>query len=268
MDNTNILAQKTENSVTSPKFRDLGIEQSILHPMFRKQVELALPRHVSADRLIRTVMSEFRNNKSILKCNKESVLRCVIAASQLGLELGMLGNAYLIPFRDTCQLIIGYKGMIELARRSGQVMGIRAHVVDEADEFRFELGLIPSIHHKPAEQKTGKMRYVYAVAQLKDGGYHFEVMSRDEVEKIASKRPNNIWRDYFDEMAKKTAIRRLFKYLPVSSEMAIAVTLDERADAGVDIQIDTGVLDVDLETGEILEPQTKTRADEIASSLN
>ncbi len=256
------------NLATKSSFRDLGIEQSILHPMFKKQVQLALPRHVSADRLIRTVMSEFRNNKSILKCNKDSVLRCVIAASQLGLELGMLGNAYLIPFKDTCQLIIGYKGMIDLARRSGQVLGIRAHIVDEADEFRFELGLVPSIHHKPAEKKTGNMKYVYAVAQLRDGGYHFEVMSKDEIEKVAARKPNKIWSEYFDEMAKKTAIRRLFKYLPVSSEMSIAVTIDERADAGVDIQIDTSVLDVDLETGEVLEPQAKSKADEIANVLN
>lgn len=247
-----------ENQVAKvSNFKALSIEQTVLHPAFKKQVALALPRHVSPDRLIRTVISEFRNNKGLLDCQKESVLKCVIAASQLGLELGMLGNAYLVPFKAQCQLIIGYKGMIELARRSGQVLGIRAHVVDEADEFSFELGLNPSVRHKPADKKTGNMTYVYAVAQLKDGGYHFEVMSRDDVHKIAFKDPNRvskIWKDHFDEMAKKTAIRRLFKYLPVSSELSMAVTMDERAEAGLDIQIDSSVLDVDSETGEIIEP--------------
>ena len=256
-----------ENQVVAKQsFSSLSTEQSLLHPLFKKQVALALPRHVSPDRLIRTVLSEFRNNKAILACTKESVLKCVLAASAIGLELGMLGNAYLVPFKGTCQLIIGYKGMIELARRSGQVLGIRAHVVDEADEFDYTLGLTPSIQHKPSEKKSGKMRYVYAVAQLKDGGYHFEVMSKDDVEKIASKRPNNVWKDYFEEMAKKTAIRRLFKYLPVSSELSQAVALDERAEAGLDNQ--TAILDIDLETGEIIEPEIKNKADALANSLN
>jgi recombination protein RecT len=163
----------------------------------------------------------------------------------MGLEPGgALGHCYLLPFgngkakdgRPNAQLIIGYRGMIDLARRSGQIVSICAYTVHEKDHFVWRLGLDPDIEHVPSpEADRGPMTYVYAVAKLKGGGVQFEVMSRAEVEKVRKQSKagsSGPWVTHFDEMAKKTVIRRLFKYLPVSIEAARAVEVDERSDRG------------------------------------
>lgn len=212
---------------------------------FKKQMSLALPKSLTADRLARIVMTECRKTPALLKCNQESFLGAILQCAQLGLEPGSaLGHCYLLPFgngkaRDglqNAQLIIGYRGMIDLARRSGQIVSIAAYVVREEDEFDYQLGLQPNIVHKPAHKaKPGAVTFVYAVANLKGGGVQFEVMSRAEIEAVRSQSKagtSGPWVSHWDEMAKKTVIRRLFKYLPVSIEIARAVEVDERSDRG------------------------------------
>ena len=171
--------------------------------------------------------------------------------AQLGLEPGgALGHAYLIPFdkrqkingrwetvSTEAQLIIGYRGMIDLARRSGQILSISARTVHVNDKFSYSYGLEETLEHSPCETgDRGELTHVYAVARLKDGGVQFEVMSRADVEKVralSKAGSSGPWVDHFDEMAKKTVIRRLFKYLPVSIELQKAVVMDERAEAGL-----------------------------------
>lgn len=206
-------------------------------PKFKQQMALALPKSLTADRLCRIVMTECRKTPALLKCNQESFLGAVLQCAQLGLEPGgALGHCYLLPYGNTAQLIIGYRGMIDLARRSGQIISIAAYVVHEEDEFDYQLGLQPKIIHKPAHQaKPGVVTFVYAVANLKGGGVQFEVMSRAEVEAVRTKSKaggSGPWVNHWDEMAKKTCIRRLFKYLPVSIEVARAIDVDERTDRG------------------------------------
>ena len=180
--------------------------------------------------------------------------------AQLGLEPGgALGHAYLLPFENRkkgvteVQFIVGYRGMIDLARRSGQILSLEARAVYAADKFHVALGLNPDLTHEPAWEADdrGPLRFVYAVAKLKDGGTQFEVMSRAEIERVRAKSragQSGPWVDHFEEMAKKTVIRRLFKYLPVSIELAGAVEQDERVD--VDLPQDNP-LTIDAETGEI-----------------
>lgn len=196
--------------------------------------------------------------------------------AQLGLEPSIgLGQAYLLPFRNNkkgiteCQFIIGYRGMIDLARRSGQMVSLSAYAVYEYDEFDYELGLHPNLTHKPSQESDrGKLTFVYAVANLKDGGVQFEVMSRAQIDAIraqskAGKTAYSPWATHYEEMAKKTVIRRLFKYLPVSVEMSKAVGYDELAEAGVSQQnesilddVDYNVLEnVDTETSEVVNGQ-------------
>jgi len=127
--------------------------------------------------------------------------------------------------------------MIDLARRSGQIISISARSVHEKDKFNYSYGLEEDIKHVPADGERGNLTHVYAVARLKDGGVQFEVMSRSDIEAVKRQSKasgNGPWVTHFDEMAKKTAIRRLFKYLPVSIEIQRAVTIDERAEAGID----------------------------------
>jgi recombination protein RecT len=211
----------------------------------KSAIEAALPRHLSADRMLRIALTEIRKNPDLASCEPMSFLGSVVQAAQLGLEPGSaLGHAYLVPFfnrqteRREVQLIVGYRGMLDLARRSGQIVSLSVHAVLEGDEFEFELGLEEKLKHAPAKERVSKDRRltaVYAIARLKDGGHQLEVMTREEVEAIRKRSKSSEsgpWKTDFDEMAKKTVIRRLFKYLPVSVEIQRAVALDEAASVG------------------------------------
>lgn len=220
----------------------LGMVRS---PAFQKQMALAMPKSMTPDRLTRIVMTECRKTPALMKCAPESFYGAVLQCAALGLEPGSaLGHCYLLPFgngkdkqgRPNAQLIIGYRGMIDLARRSGQIVSLQAYCVHEQDTFNYKLGLDPDIEHIPASvADRGKVTHVYAVAKLKGGGVQFEVMSRAEIEKVrtSSKSGNSgPWSNHWEEMAKKSVIRRLFKYLPVSIEAVRAVEIDEKSERG------------------------------------
>jgi recombination protein RecT len=251
----------------------------------KKQMALAMPKHLTADRMMRIAMTEVRKVPALGKCNVQSFMGAIMQCAQLGLEPGAaLGHAYLLPFGNgkasdglaNCQLIIGYRGMIDLARRSGQIISLNARAVYSNDQFSYTYGLDETLEHVPATGERGEFTHVYAVAKLKGGGIQFEVMSKADVMRVkaSSKAGNNgPWVSHFDEMAKKTVIRRLFKYLPVSIEVTQAVILDEKADAGIDqdnASAITGEFSVfeepqqlgvdealDKETGEITEPKKR-----------
>jgi recombination protein RecT len=221
------------------------------------QIAAALPKHISPDRLLRVAMTAIQRTPKLLECDPVSLIGAVIQASQLGLEPdGVLGHAYLIPFynskkgRSEVQFIAGYKGLIDLARRSGQVISIAAHVVYQNDSFDYAYGLEEKLNHKPSMGERGKSIAVYAVAKLRDGGHHFEVLSVDDVERIRkSSKAGNFgpWVDNWDEMARKTAIRRLAKFLPLSVEFQKASALDELADAGIQSDILSFELEAEIQ---------------------
>ena len=214
----------------------LGILQS---DAFRQQIAVALPKHMTADRMIRIALTELRKTPKLMECDDKSLFGAIVQCSQLGLEPGnSLGHAYLIPYGRECTLIIGYKGLIELARRSGQIVSISAREVHEKDKFVIKYGLNEVLEHEPNFVDRGKVIGFYAIAQLKDGGHQFEYMTLDDIEKVresskSSKGAMSPWVNYYNEMGKKTVVRRLFKYLPVSIDIQRAISLDEQADAGV-----------------------------------
>ena len=255
----------TTAPVAKPKSKAPVIVQQVLSENFKKQLALAVPKHLNADRMARIAATEVRKNKALLNTEPTSFLGSVMQAAQLGLEPGSaLGQAYLVPYGNQCQLIIGYKGMIDLARRSGQVLSLNAYAVREGDDFNFQLGLKPDIHHVPsleADRIKKPITYVYAVATLKGGGYQFEVMSRAEIEAVKAKaKSKNIWNSYPEEMAKKTVIRRLFKYLPVSIEALEITNADAKREAGEKVDPDN-VINIeavsveDFEDGEVISTQ-------------
>lgn len=210
------------------------------------QIAVALPKHLSADRMIRVAMTSVQRVPKLLDCTRESLVGAIVQASQLGLDVdGVLGHAYLVPYSNTVQLIVGYKGLVDLARRSGQISTIYARAVYEKDRFEYSYGLDQACSHVPSlEEDRGKLTHVYAVAHLKDGGRQFEVMSRAEVEAIRkrSKAGNSgPWVTDYEEMSKKTVLRRLCKMLPASVELARAVALDEHVDAGIAQQFETPI---------------------------
>lgn len=258
----------TTQAVTKSKVENIRglLEKS------RKQMEMALPRHLSADRLMRVAMTSVQKTPQLLECTPHSLIGAVMQAAQLGLEPdGLLGQAYLVPYKNTVTLIPGYKGLLQLARRSGEISTIMAHVVHEADTFDFCYGLEPQLRHVPSsDDNPGPVIAVYAVARLKDGGTQFEVMWRRQVEEIRkrSKAGNSgPWVTDWDEMAKKTALRRLCKLLPASIELQAAVSLDERAEAGIpqDLDvIDVGAVDVEAQAVPADTPRA-TRLDTVAA---
>ncbi len=203
-----------------------------------KAIASRLPKHLTPDRITKVALTAINKTPKLLECTRESLLMSIMQAAELGLEPGgALGEGYLVPYGKQCQFIPGYRGLISLARRSGQIVSIEAHVVHEKDEFTCALGLDPELKHTPAwdEADPGRLRFVYAVAKLKDGGVQFEVMSRAQIEAIRAKSKagsSGPWVDHFEEMARKTVVRRLFKYLPVSVELAQAMELQSGAEKG------------------------------------
>jgi len=203
------------------------------------EIEKALPKHMDADRLSRIALTTIRQNPDLLQASLPSLLGAVMQAAQLGLEPGLIGHCYLVPFNNNkqgtkeVQFIIGYKGMIDLARRSGQIKNIYAHAVYEKDDFDYELGLEPKLNHKPTmEPDKGDFIGAYAVAHFKDGGYQFEFMPKAEINKRkqrskAAGSKYSPWTTDYEEMAKKTVIRHMWKYLPISIEIQLQALQDE-----------------------------------------
>lgn len=205
-------------------------------------ISAALPKHITPERMMRLARTAIQTTPGLLKCSPQSVIGSIVEASQLGLEPnGALGEGYLVPFFNKrtkqmeCQFIPGYRGYITLARRSGQVQSISAHIVCERDAFEYELGLEEKLTHRPALGDRGKPTHGYAICRFKDGGHHFEVMPVEDIEKCrrsSSASDNGPWSTHWEEMARKTTIRRLAKYLPLSPELTRASMLDEYAEAG------------------------------------
>lgn len=210
------------------------------------EIAKALPTHMSPARMARIATTVLKQTPALAQTTPESFLGCLLTASQLGLEPGPpLGEAYFVPFKDVCTFIPGYRGLIKLARNSGLLVDIWAEIVYEADRFRYTLGLHRDLTHEPATGDRGKPVYVYAAAELKDGGRPFVVLTVAEVEAIRNRSRaanNGPWVTDWRAMALKTAVKQLSKWLPLSAEFNTAAVLDGsvRTDVGdlVDVQPD------------------------------
>ena len=196
------------------------------------QIRKALPSVITPERFTRMVLTALSSSPKLQACTPMSFMGAMMQAAQLGVEPNTpLGQAYLIPYGSVCQFQLGYKGLIDLAYRSGEVSSIQAHEVHENDTFTYEYGLEPKLRHVPAQTDRGPVTFYYAVLKLKNGGVGFEVMSREDVEKFAMKKSkayrNGPWQTDFDEMAKKTVLKKVLKYAPLKTEFARAVASDE-----------------------------------------
>lgn len=240
-----------------------------------------LPKHMSADRVIRSALATVARNPTLLQCTAQSIVSSVALAAELGLEpSGTLGSAYLVPFKDgkdgkmKAQLIPGYRGLIDLAKRGGEVINIEARIVHEKDEFEIVYGTETRITHKPAViDEPGNMICVYSIARLKDGSTQVEMMTAKQVLGIKARsksRDNGPWKTDFEEMARKSCVKRLVKYLPLSIELARAMQTDDDIEAGrtvgagvtTDVIIDTTLAGEDNGAA-----KATTKADEVKARL-
>lgn len=291
---------RTTSTAVARPLADMKPKEQIAYLLEQKKGELAkmLPKTLSIERLLKVAQIAATTTPALAKCDVPSLVGAIGQCAQMGLEPNtVLGHAYLVPFNtkrkdaqgnerwvNSVQVIIGYKGLIDLARRSGQIVSIAAHEVCANDHFELVYGLDEKLNHTPAMGERGAVIGFYAVAKLKDGGHSFEFMSLHQVREIAagtqSKGAYGPWKDHFIEMGRKTVIRRLAKYLPLSIEFQTAVALDNQAVAGKDQGLgntidgeflvtaagdEDGAGGVDQETGEAPPPapaaeQTKAAA--------
>lgn len=217
----------------------------LVSPQFKKSLTEVLPKNLSPERICRIALNEFRKNPNLQQCSVQSFLGAVMNASTLGLEIGeTLGHAYLIPRKGQCQFHLGYKGMIELANRAGVL--VTSNLVYEGDEFYAEYGNEERLKHIVKPHLTNTYQFVYAYIRTKEDKFKMEIMSPADINKImerspSSHKPDSPWTRDFNAMAKKTVIRQLFKYMPISNDLSKAIALDEQAELGIqhnDFQID------------------------------
>ncbi len=199
---------------------------------YESEFAKALPSVLTPERFTRMALTALTKTPKLAQCAPSSFMGAMLEAAQLGLEPNTpLGQAYLIPYGNKCQFQIGYKGLIDLAYRSEELRSIEAHEVYENDVFDFEFGLNPKLVHKPAIKDRGEVVWYYAVYHLVNGSCGFEVMSREDVETHARKYSktfnNGPWQTDFDEMAKKTVLKKVLKYAPLKSDFARGISADE-----------------------------------------
>jgi recombination protein RecT len=198
----------------------------------------ALPRTagVDVDRLCRLGLTTIRTNPQLARCSVPSLLAAMHLCVQYGMDPDpRLGLVYLVPYGQEATVVVGYRGLMELARRSGKVRSVEAHVVYSGDEFEVRYGSDAMLRHVPALDERGEPRAVWALARLDSGDVVFDVLTVGDVERArkSSRAKGGPWDSHWDEMARKTAVRRLAKYLPLSAELAGAIALDGQRVQGV-----------------------------------
>lgn len=251
----------------------------------------AMPSQLNFDRFKAVLASAMTSNPALAECERVSLIQSMFTAATLGLEpTGILGQAYLVPFGTgkgrpkAAQLIIGYRGYITIARNSGEISKISAREVREGDEFRYALGTDEYIHHIPSKKRDGEITHFYATCKFKDGSVQFEVMTVDEVNairdqvanyKFSKDKSSTVWGQHYAEMGKKTAIRRLSKYLPFSiTKLHQAAALDGLQESGkrsfVNYDDDVDYVDYNeiKTTSEQAEEGTKNAMQELVEELD
>jgi recombination protein RecT len=225
----------------------------------KPQMGLALPKHMNADRMTRLAMTEFSKSKDLQNCTFQSIAGSIMTACQLGLEIGVQGQAYLIPYKGTCTLVPGWKGLTDLVSRSGRAT-VWTGAVRAGDEFDYQLGDAPFCRHRPDEDgnDTGKFTHVYAIGRVRDAAMPvIEVWSRKKVERhlaqynkvggkhYALKDENNL-----EMYGRKVALLQVLKYMPSSIELSNAVAVTHAAEEGKGVVIEGDFVNVTEEAPE------------------
>lgn len=210
---------------------------------FKAQIATALPQHINADRMCRIALTCFRLNPGLNKCDPASVFSAVVILAQQGLEPGLNGRAYLVPYynnkkqRTECQAIPGWKGLVELANRTGRC-SVWTGAVFAGDEFDYQLGDMPFCKHQPrGEDDPKKLLFTYAIGRVKGNEFPvIEVWPNDKIKRHfhrynkvgASHYAHDNWEMY----ARKVPLLQVLKYMPASPELEAAISLADSSDRG------------------------------------
>lgn len=229
--------QKQQSAVQNPQMDFQGVLSRQLSNQF-KAIQSLVPKHVTPERLCRIGLNAVSRNPKLMECTPETIVGAVVNCASLGLEPNLLGHAYIVPFWNSktgkmeAQFQMGYRGALDLIRRTGQVSTISAHEVYEGDKFDYSYGLEDKLVHIPCgEDNEDKITHFYACYRLKDGGTGFVVMSRQQMDKHRDKFTKSKnktgaifgpWADHYVSMGLKTVILKLIKYMPISIEQQAA----------------------------------------------
>jgi len=201
------------------------------------QLKRALPKHIDAGRLARLALTQFQRVPELLQCDRESLLGSIMEAAQLGLEIGVAGQCWILPYKGKAQFICGYRGMAQLAWRSSMVASMTARAVFEGDRFEYDFGADKLSHVPAGSSDPAKLTHAYAILHTTTGGRLWDVMTRSEIEAVRKRSPSassrfSPWLSDYAEMAKKTVFRRMMKLAPCSVEITRAMELEDAADRG------------------------------------
>ena len=234
--NTAALQPKTAGAVAKKQGTVL---EYLNNGRFKEQLAAALPKFMDSEHFVRSAITEFRLNPALTECSVPSVLGYFMQAAACGLEpASMLGQCYPVPFNNKktgqkeVQFICGYRGMLSIARRSGEISSVDAQVVHENDEFNIEYGLEPKLTHKPfLNGDPGKMIGAYVVVRFKDPDAapvmkYMQKFEIDQHRKRSKASATGPWVTDYESMALKTVFRTVFKWLPISIEQIQATTTD------------------------------------------
>ena len=268
---TNILRQQAglQTKETSPMMTINRFLQD-----HKAQIAAALPQHLNADRMARLAMTALSQNRALAECDARSVFGAVVMASQLGLEIGVNGQCYLVPYKGRATLIPGWQGLMDLVARAGRGSAWTGAVY-AGDDFDWGLGDAPFIKHKPSgNDAIEDLQYVYAVGRVKDSPYPIiEVWPnekiwrhRDRYNKVGSKHYSY---QHPEMYARKVALLQVLKYLPKSIELSAAVQIANRDIEGTSVTIDKDFIvteseTINRDTGEINETGPEVVAETIA----
>lgn len=247
----------SESAVATTESRAKDLQTLLMSKGMQDQLRMALPRHVTPERLARIMLTQVRRIPKLALCTRASFLGALMECAQLGLEPGVLGQAWILPYKGNAQLIVGYRGLVALAWRSSQISSIQAHEVYEEDRFVWSFGLEPRLIHEPSEEGTQdpkRILYAYAVVRTTNHGVLFDVMSRKQIEAVRARsasKDSGPWVSDYAEMAKKTVLKRLLKLAPLSAEMQRALALDDADEFGTTQEFSAAL---DIGTDESAEP--------------
>lgn len=209
------------------------------------EIAAALPPHIPAERFIRVVITAVQGDPALLDADRKTLFEASMRAAQDGLLPDKREGA-LVIFKGRVQWMPMIGGILKKVRNSGELVSIGAHIAYENDRFAYVLGDDERIEHEPKlDGDRGKPRAAYAIAKTKDGGIYREVMSLGEIEKVrkvSRASGNGPWVDWWEEMARKTVLRRLSKRLPMSTDLDDLIRRDDDlydfSKKGADGQVD------------------------------
>lgn len=227
-------------AIATPKNVD-GLRKLLESPRLRSRLQEVASKAIPVERLLRLTLHAASRQQKLFECSSESIVLSLLVCARLGLEPDGAHGIHLVPFANKhtgtleVQPIPDYRGLLTLARRSGEVRAVEADVVYEGDFFKFRRGWPKRfLDHRPSLDRApnATVRAAYAIAELEGGGVQFEVLTRSDLDKIrgASRSARGPWSDWFESMCRKSAIRRLCKLLPRAVEAEAAAALDDAED--------------------------------------